>query len=441
MRHAYLVAGLSFGDEGKGSIVDFLVRDTGSRLVVKYCGGPQCAHNVHTVEGQHHTFSQFGSGTLAGADTHIMCDVIIDPQAMVNEADSLTKTINNEWGINMTHNPDPKLLKGVRIERSCAITTHFHSLVNKAKEKARGASRHGSCGRGVGEVRKNITNRKLTLTLNDCQDRSLVAGKLQIIRENQLENLLAFYKQTEDSISQVEAKERDQWCHHLDSRIDIPGLAQIYTQFYKVVTVVDDYSLDIDGPVIFEGAQGTLLDENFGYAPYNTWSDVTFREADKVVPANIECTRIGVMRTYVTRHGAGPFPTEDISMEFADDNKLHPYQGPFRHGLFDMVAARYAIQAIGGVDMLALTHCDRLMGKQMTVVRSYGTPEGRKYSMPMHHALVDDQKRYVPDTEMLMQCSIGNKEKIALQNVEHYTGFKVGIQSWGRTSAEKIWTK
>src|SRR5262249_276861 len=112
-----LVAGLGFGDEGKGSIVDFLVRKTGARMVVRYNGGAQAAHNVIANDGgreRHHTFAQFGSGTLAGADTLLSRFVHVNPLSLFSEARHLSTL-----GI---HDP----LSRVHIERGAHVTTPFH---------------------------------------------------------------------------------------------------------------------------------------------------------------------------------------------------------------------------------------------------------------------------------------------------------------------------
>src|SRR6516165_8493491 len=89
MKRAVIVQGLCFGDEGKGATVDFLARRLGADLVVRYCGGSQAAHNVVLPDGRRHVFAQFGSGTLAGVPTYLGPEVIINPTALVREADHL----------------------------------------------------------------------------------------------------------------------------------------------------------------------------------------------------------------------------------------------------------------------------------------------------------------------------------------------------------------
>ena len=134
---AFLVAGLGFGDEGKGSIVDYLVRRENARTVVRFNGGAQAAHNVVTPEGAHHTFAQFGSGSFAGAETVLSKFVMVNPPALLKEAAALKGK-----GV------EPQ----VYVDKAALVTTPFHVAVNRIKESRRGSGRHGSCGMGIFET-------------------------------------------------------------------------------------------------------------------------------------------------------------------------------------------------------------------------------------------------------------------------------------------------
>src|SRR5262245_62300875 len=114
-----LVAGLGYGDEGKGSIVDFLARQprpgTRAGLVVRFNGGAQAAHNVVTEDGRHHTFAQFGSGTFTpGVRTHLSQHVLVDPLALVTEAEHLASL-----GV-------PDALDRLTVDREALVTTPYH---------------------------------------------------------------------------------------------------------------------------------------------------------------------------------------------------------------------------------------------------------------------------------------------------------------------------
>jgi adenylosuccinate synthase len=114
--------------------------------------------------------------------------------------------------------------------------------------------------------------------------------------------------------------------------------------------------------VVFEGAQGVLLDEWRGFHPYTTWSTTTFENAQMLLDEaglGDAAIRLGVTRAYQVRHGPGPFVSEDSTLELPEaHNRTGRWQGPVRAGHLDAVALRYAVEACGGIDAIALTHLD-----------------------------------------------------------------------------------
>ncbi|MBK7398581.1 MAG: adenylosuccinate synthetase [Myxococcales bacterium] len=114
--------------------------------------------------------------------------------------------------------------------------------------------------------------------------------------------------------------------------------------------------------VVFEGAQGVLLDEDHGFHPHTTWSRCTFANARAIADESgldVPLERIGVLRAHGVRHGAGPFPTEDPSLPRTErHNATGPWQGAVRVGHLDLVLLRYALAACGGADALAVSHLD-----------------------------------------------------------------------------------
>ena len=138
-KQAILTVDLGFGDAGKGSIIDFLAREHNAHTVVRFNGGAQAGHRVVAKQGEH-VFSQFGSGTLAGARTHLSRFMLVEPLAMLAEAEHLMQLgIRDPFGM-------------VTIDEKALITTPFQRAVNRLKELARGNGRHGSCGMGIGET-------------------------------------------------------------------------------------------------------------------------------------------------------------------------------------------------------------------------------------------------------------------------------------------------
>ena len=340
-RHT-IVAGLGFGDEGKGAIVDYLT-STHNRAavdaeiipttVVKSNGGAQAAHNVISTDGRHHTFSQFGSGTLNGARTYLSRFMLVEPFALSEEAVHLrTLGIADPFGL-------------MTIDRRALITTPYQRAANRARENARGSARHGSCGMGIGEtMRYALAFPEDAVRVADTQNSRTMSRKLERVRD--------YY---EAEFGQLPV-------------LPIADLVADYGRFARALTLVDeDYLPELlaHEHVVFETAQGVLLDENWGFHPYATYSTTTFDNAETLLSeAGQEGSgkRVGVLRAYGTRHGAGPFPTEDagLTMSLPDmHNGTGEFQGTFRIGHLDLLLIRYALEVAGGADAIALTHLDR----------------------------------------------------------------------------------
>ncbi len=334
-RH-YAVAGLGYGDEGKGTIVDWLCSREPIHTVVRYNGGAQAAHNVVLPDGRSHTFAQFGSGTLQGARTYLSEHMLINPLALMPEADHLT-----ELGVT-----DPYSL--LTVHEDALITTPFHLAANRARERAR-AKRHGSCGMGIGETASYaIDNPDGAIRVRDARDRHLLAGKLALMRDE----MRSWGASFEWELAQV--------CQET-----ITEMVDIYQGLFcsRIRVCRSDYLDNIMARhyVVFEGAQGVLLDEKHGFHPYTTWSDTTFGNAMQLASSCLKQPplKIGVTRTYMTRHGPGPMVTEDGSLSLPEPhNGEGLWQGAVRQGHLDLPALRYAIEVCGGVDTLAVTHAD-----------------------------------------------------------------------------------
>jgi adenylosuccinate synthase len=336
MPKAYVVAGLAWGDEGKGSLVDFLCRRHEADLVVRYNGGPQASHTVVVSDGRRHRFSQLGSGTFSGARTFLSRFMLVEPYALVNEADALAKI-----GVS-------RALDLVAIDREAVIITPWHWMANRMREMSRGGARHGSCGFGVGEARRDEISGVYVTVGNHPRE------MLRYIKDQKIEEMREIsrcFPKTEAIFHQMLVE-------------DPREVFNFYEQvFVAVGGVVDRSELTRykDNTLVFEGAQGALLDETHGYLPpHVTWTDCTFSNPLKLLePLPHDAEWIGVLRTYFTRHGAGPFPTEDASLKYEDPHNAEgPWQGPFRLGHFDVDLARYAASILKP-DCLAITHLDQ----------------------------------------------------------------------------------
>lgn len=353
MSKIFLVAGLGFGDEGKGTITEYLAAREKAHTVVRYNGGAQAAHNVVLSNGKQHTFSQFGCGTFQGARTHLSRFVITNPLHIGAEAHHL-----KELGI---HNPYDLLT----IEEDALVVTPYHVGTNRIKELLRQrhnfSGRHGSCGMGIGEtVSDSLKYPNHSIRVKDLKPENLsgLLGKLRFIQEKKFEEFLEVNLgnslEMKSAIAYLNQPVRDVAKGLIHSAVDINIVSNDYSK--ELIDKNKDHAF------VFEGAQGVLLDELWGFHPYTTWSNTTFNNAFDILPndSNLEITKIGIIRTYLTRHGAGPFPTEDSNLLNRDvHNKEHAWQGKMRCGHIDMILLRYAIDILGGIDYLAVTHMDR----------------------------------------------------------------------------------
>jgi adenylosuccinate synthase len=347
---AYIVVDLGFGDSGKGLVTDFLVRQFRAGLVVRYNGGAQAGHNVVTPDGRHHTFSQFGSGTFVPhVKTYLARHVVIHPTALLVEGDLLErKGIENPFS-------------NLRVSDQALVITPYHQAANRIREMARGMHRHGSCGVGVGEaVEDALLHAEARVLAGDLKNTQLLRRKLKSIRAQKCEQMIAFCKESSLTLQTQEFKifERedviDRWIT-LISRINELDLI--------VPDKVLERWLNETDSVVFEGAQGVLLDAEAGFHPYTTWSDCTAANAFELIreaAPDSNVLQIGVMRSYAIRHGPGPLPTETnmLSSIVSEHNQYNQWQGTVRYGWFDAVLARYALDITKGVDSLVVTHMD-----------------------------------------------------------------------------------
>ncbi|MFA1539164.1 adenylosuccinate synthetase [Actinomadura monticuli] len=419
-----IVVDLGFGDAGKGTVVDHLCtadpvalggrppRAAGARVVaavVRFNGGAQAAHNVVLADGRHHTFAQFGSGTFTrGVRTHLSRFMLVDPLALAAEAGHL-----RALGVR-------DALDRLTVDGDAPLTTPYHRAANRAREIARGAARHGSCGMGVGETASYALAHEDAPRAGDCLSPARLRRRLAAVRD--------WYRDTFPGGGDVP---------------DAGACADAFAAFGERVRIVGGGHLRgllRGGNVVFEGAQGVLLDEWHGFHPYTTWSTTTFANAEALLAeAGASAVRLGVLRAYATRHGPGPFVTEDPALTAGlpdRHNGAGRWQGAFRVGHLDTVALRYALDAAGGVDGLAVTHLDVAGARpDLRACRAYTMDGGRVERL---EAGPPDLDRQAALTRRLLRARpVYGPLGDPVETVEDALGAPVVLRSHGPTAADK----
>lgn len=326
-RVAQAVIGAGYGDEGKGHLIDALAAAAQDRpVVVRSNGGAQAGHTVALADGRRHVFHHIGSGAFAGAGTHLSRFFVHHPMLLEAEREAVAGL-----GGCVEISADARGL----------VTTPWDMLINQAVERSRGDGRHGSCGLGFGETIERALDPAFALTVADLAGAGL-EDRLRAIRDHWVPRRLAALGVADLSADEARVLADD-------------GLLGVFIEdcrrFVETVRQSPDSGLGDRGPVIFEGAQGLLLDQAIGVFPHVTRSHTGLvnmasiaREADLDA---IEATYI--TRAYATRHGAGPLPGATARLEAFDivdpTNAPNPWQGRIRYAPLDLDRLAGAIAA------------------------------------------------------------------------------------------------
>lgn len=320
MKKADVAIGANFGDEAKGLITDFLCAEQKqTALVVRYNGGAQAGHTVTTPDGMRHVFSHFGAGSFTGAATFLSRFFVCNPIWFAREQQALA-----EKGINPS----------VYVDATATITTPFDMMINQIAEESRGSNRHGSCGLGVGETIARETQGGFELQVKDLTDTEILRQKLHHIRDAWVQQRLASH-----SVKNISPE----WQHRLTQDGIVEKYIDDCTHFIKSCTITDATFLrDTQQPIVFEGAQGLLLDQDRGIFPYVTRSNTGIKNvlalALDAAITDLDVTYI--TRAYLTRHGAGPLAHElktAPSPHIQDATNIHnPWQGTLRFAPLDI---------------------------------------------------------------------------------------------------------
>jgi len=333
-----VVIGSQWGDEGKGKIVDWLSER--ADVVVRFQGGHNAGHTL-VIDGVTYRLSLLPSGVVRGGKLSIIGGgVVLDPWAFLAEVEALA-------GQGVTVTPE-----SVRIAENVPLILPLHRNLDKAREQALGRARIGTTGRGIGPAYEDKVARR-ALRLGDLADKRLVADKVDA--------LLFHHNALLRGLNMPEV-ERDAL---LDALYKIaPKLLPFADTVWKSL----DEARRSGKRILFEGAQGTMLDIDHGTYPFVTSSNTVAGQAaagSGLGPNALDYV-LGITKAYTTRVGEGPFPTEledDVGRGLGErGHEFGTVTGrPRRCGWFDAVLVRQAVK-VNGIRGIALTKLDVLDG-------------------------------------------------------------------------------
>ena len=332
-----IVLGAQWGDEGKAKVVDYLTH--GADIVVRFQGGANAGHTVQVGDTQF-IFHLIPSGIMHPDKVCVVGNgVVLDPEGAIAEIEDLATK-----GISV----DGRLF----ISQSAHVVMPYHKVLDHVGEESQGSSKLGTTGRGIGPAYRDKVERTHGVRMMDLLDADFLRAKLaDVIRDKNL-ILTRIYDR-----EPLEAQEI------IDAAI---GYGERLRPFVTDTSLLLNQAIDADRLILFEGAQGALLDVDHGTYPFVTSSNTTAGGActgTGIGPGRIDEV-IGVTKAYTTRVGNGPFPTELTGEEGDHIRELGQEYGattgrPRRCGWFDAVIVRLATR-INGLTSLALTRLDIL---------------------------------------------------------------------------------
>lgn len=342
-----VIVGSQWGDEGKGKMTDYLSQE--ANVVVRSQGGNNAGHTIE-FDRQRFALRLIPSGIFGENTTAVIGNgVVINPQALLEEIKYLT-----DRGVDIS---------GLKISSRAQVIMPYHLLLDECQEKAKGAAKIGTTKKGIGPTYVDKVSR-IGIRVADLLEKDTFAAKLKQNLEIKNQLFTKIYG------------------------VDSVDFDEIFNQYYEYGQQIKQYvtdtsllvndAIDRGDKVLFEGAQGTMLDIDEGTYPYVTSSNPTAGGAPTgagVGPNKIE-TVVGIAKAYTTRVGEGPFPTE-LNDEIGDYIREtgHEYGTvtgrPRRVGWFDAVAMRHA-RRVNGMTYLSLNLLDVLTGlKTIKIARAY----------------------------------------------------------------------
>ncbi len=418
-----VVLGTQWGDEGKGKIVDLLTDQ--AALVARFQGGHNAGHTL-VIEGKKTALHLIPSGILR---SDVIClignGVVLAPDALIREMAML-----EEQGV--------PVRERLKISPSCPLILPYHVALDQAREKARGDSKIGTTGRGIGPAYEDKVARR-GLRLGDLMNGERFATKLKEVMEYHNFSLTSYYGAEAVDYDQVLA-DALVWGEELR-----PLVANVTDMLHT--------AREAGQNILFEGAQGSLLDIDHGTYPYVTSSNTTAggtATGSGFGPLYLDYV-LGITKAYTTRVGSGPFPTElgcDVGQHLGE--KGHEFGTTTgrqrRCGWFDAVAVKHAIR-INSISGLCLTKLDVLDGLEtVKICVGYKDAAGNNLTTPSD---ADDWVQIQPayeempgwsDSTVGVQTLDGLPEnaRAYIRRLEELVGAPIDIVSTGPDRVETI---
>lgn len=423
MSNNVVVLGTQWGDEGKGKIVDLLTDQASA--VVRFQGGHNAGHTL-VIEGEKTVLHLIPSGILRpSVQCFIGNGVVLSPEALIKEMTQL-----EDKGV--------PVRERLKISAACPLILPYHVALDQAREAKRGSDKIGTTGRGIGPAYEDKVARR-SLRVGDLQDEQRLTQKLHEVMDYHNFALEHYYQVAPLDIDKVLAE-------------TLAMGEQLLPMIADVTAILHEYRV-AGKKIMFEGAQGALLDIDHGTYPFVTSSNTTAggtATGSGVGPLYLDYV-LGITKAYTTRVGSGPFPTElfDATGEHLAE-KGHEFGATTgrarRCGWFDAVALRTAVN-INSVSGICLTKLDVLDGlESISLCVAYHDKDGNLAPNPIDAA---DYDNLVPQYEEMpgwSESTLGARNlddlpqaaRNYINRIEEVVGAPIDIISTGPDRVETI---
>ncbi|SHE29419.1 Adenylosuccinate synthetase [Modicisalibacter ilicicola DSM 19980] len=418
-----VVLGTQWGDEGKGKVVDLLTES--ATAVVRFQGGHNAGHTL-VIDGEKTVLHLIPSGILREDKTCVIGNgVVLSPEALIKEIHELEAK-----GV--------PVRERLRLSPACPLILSYHVRLDQAREKARGVAKIGTTGRGIGPAYEDKVSRR-GLRLGDLLHRERFASKLGEVLDYHNFVLQHYHGEAPVDFQQV-----------LDEAMSMAE--ELRPMVCDTVSLVHEMRKAGEN-ILFEGAQGSLLDIDHGTYPFVTSSNTTAggtATGSGVGPLYLDYV-LGITKAYTTRVGSGPFPTElfdEFGRHLAE--RGHEFGAttgrPRRCGWFDAVALRHAVQ-INSVSGLCLTKLDVLDGLEtIRVCVGYRSKDGERLDTPVDSEGYEAVEPIYRDLPGWSESTLGVKRveelpaaaRSYISFLEEQTGTPIDIISTGPDRNETI---